>query len=94
MTSNNLVALVTGGARGIGLGIAKSLAADGYSLALNGVRQEDQVEEVLAAFRDAGTVVVYCQGDVGSADDRKVVIEKVRSEFGRLDVLINNAGIT
>ena len=94
MTSEKPVALITGGARGIGLGIAKALAADGYSLALNGVRPEDRVEEVLASFRDAGTVVAYCQGDVGSADDRKVVIDKVRSEFGRLDVLINNAGIT
>lgn len=94
MTSNNRVALVTGGARGIGLGIAKLLAADGYSLALNGVRSKTQVEDVLAEFRDAGTEVAYCQGDVGSAADRNSIIDKVRSEFGRLDVLINNAGIT
>lgn len=94
MNSEKPVALITGGARGIGLGIAKSLAADGYSLALNGVRPEDHVQDVLASFRDAGTTVVYCQGDVGSAEDRKAIIEKVRNEFGRLDVLINNAGIT
>lgn len=94
MTSNNRVALVTGGARGIGLGIAKSLAADGYSLALNGVRSENQVEDVLAEFRDAGTEVAYCQGDVGSAADRNSIIGKVKDKFGRLDVLINNAGIT
>jgi NAD(P)-dependent dehydrogenase (short-subunit alcohol dehydrogenase family) len=94
MTSNNRVALITGGARGIGLGIAKSLAADGYSLALNGVRAEDQVVDVLTAFRDSGTEVIYCQGDVGSAADRASIIQKVKDEFGRLDVLINNAGIT
>ncbi len=94
MSSDKPVALITGGARGIGLGIAKSLAADGYSLALNGVRPEDRVADVLTAFRDAGTEVVYCQGDVGSAADRANIIQKVRDEFGRLDVLINNAGIT
>ncbi len=94
MNSEKPVALITGGARGIGLGIAKSLAADGYSLALNGVRPEDQIEDVRASFRDAGTEVVYCQGDVGSAEDRRSIIEEVRSKFGRLDVLINNAGIT
>lgn len=94
MASDKPVALITGGARGIGLGIAKSLAADGFSLALNGVRAEDQVDEVLTSFRDAGTDVVYCQGDVGAAEDRASIIGKVRSEFGRLDVLINNAGIT
>lgn len=94
MTSNNRVALITGGARGIGLGIAKSLAADGYSLALNGVRPEDQVADVLTEFRDAGTEVVYYQGDVGSAADRSSIIGNVKDKFGRLDVLINNAGIT
>lgn len=94
MTSSIRVALITGGARGIGLGIAKSLAADGYALALNGVRAEDQVQDVLKALRDDGVSVVYCQGDVGSPADRQSVIQKVRSEFGRLDVLVNNAGIT
>lgn len=94
MASERPVALVTGGARGIGLGIAKSLAADGFSLALNGVRPEDQVGDVLTSFRDAGAEVAYCQGDIGSTEDRASIIEKVRSKFGRLDVLINNAGIT
>lgn len=94
MNSEKPVALITGGARGIGLGIAKSLAADGFSLALNGVRAEEQIGDVLTSFRDTGTSVVYCQGDVGSAEDRSSIISSVRAEFGRLDVLVNNAGIT
>ena len=94
MSSDKPVALITGGARGIGLGIAKSLASDGYSLALNGVRSEDQVADVLTAFRDAGTEVVYCQGDVSSGSDRASIVQKVKDKFSRMDVLINNAGIT
>ena len=94
MVSENPVALITGGARGIGLGIARSLAAEGYSLALNGVRPEEQVQGVLTSFRDAGTEVVYCQGDVGQAGNRESIIRRVKDEFGRLDVLVNNAGIT
>jgi 3-oxoacyl-[acyl-carrier protein] reductase len=88
------VALITGGARGIGLGIARSLAADGFSLALNGVRRAEQVADVFDEFRSAGQKAIYCQGDVGSADDRAAMIEQIRSELGRLDVLVNNAGIT
>ncbi len=94
MSSDKPVALITGGARGIGLGIAKSLASDGYSLALNGVRSADQVADVLTAFRDAGTEVVYCQGDVSSGSDRASIVQKVKDKFSRMDVLINNAGIT
>ena len=88
------VALITGGARGIGLGIARALAADGCRLALNGVRDEAAVQDVLAELRDSGKDVLYCQADVSRADDRRRMIDAVRERFGRLDVLVNNAGIT
>lgn len=88
------VALITGGARGIGLGIAGSLAEAGYRLALNGVRPEDQVTSVLNDLQEAGNPVVYCRGDVGDGADRSAIVDRVRAEFGRLDVLVNNAGIT
>lgn len=94
MADAGKVALITGGARGIGLGIARSLAADGYSLALNGMRPAEQVTEVVDEFRSAGQRAIYCQGDVGSANDRAAMIDQIRSKLGRLDVLVNNAGIT
>lgn len=89
----NKVALITGGSRGIGLGIAKQLAKDGFDLAINGVRPEEQVGQVLQELRIPGNRVIYCQGDVSSPEHRTAIIDKVRSEFGRLHVLINNAGI-
>ncbi|MEX2231863.1 MAG: 3-ketoacyl-ACP reductase [Cyclobacteriaceae bacterium] len=87
------VALVTGGSRGIGLGIAKELADKGFDLAINGVREESAVVEVLQNLRDTGANVVYCQGDLASGDDRKKIVQKVKETFGRLNVLVNNAGI-
>jgi NAD(P)-dependent dehydrogenase (short-subunit alcohol dehydrogenase family) len=87
------VALITGGTRGIGLGIAKCLAAEGCRLALNGVRDESTVAPVLDELRSRGTEVVYCQGDVGLSEDRQRMIDCAR-HLGRLDVLVNNAGIT
>jgi 3-oxoacyl-[acyl-carrier protein] reductase len=87
------VALITGGSRGIGRGIAEALAADGFNLAINGVREPSQVAEVLDSLRIRGVDVHYCRGDVANAADRQAIVDSVRTEFGRLDVLINNAGV-
>jgi NAD(P)-dependent dehydrogenase (short-subunit alcohol dehydrogenase family) len=82
------------GARGIGLGMLQHLAADGCDLAINGTREEADVADVLTELRRTGRDVIYCQGDVGSTADRARIVELVRTRFGRLHVLINNAGIT
>ena len=87
------VALITGGSRGIGLGIAQELVNDGFDVAINGVRPESAVTDVLKSLHRTGANVVYCQGNLASSDDRKSIIEKIRSSFGRLHVLVNNAGI-
>lgn len=87
------VALITGGSRGIGLGIAHELAKNGFDLAINGVRQESAVGDVLDALRSNGSKVVYCQGDMSSSSDRKNIVQKVKDSLGRLNVLVNNAGI-
>jgi NAD(P)-dependent dehydrogenase (short-subunit alcohol dehydrogenase family) len=87
------VALVTGGARGIGLGIAECLADAGFDLAINGVREAEKVGDVLESLRRRGAKVLYCRGDVSLALDRASVVAAVREAFGRLDVLVNNAGV-
>ncbi len=69
----NKVALVTGGSRGIGFGIAEKLAAEKWDLVINGVREEVAVAEPLAALRKHGVRVGYARGDVGSAEGRKAI---------------------
>jgi NAD(P)-dependent dehydrogenase (short-subunit alcohol dehydrogenase family) len=87
------VALITGGSRGIGLGIAQHLVKAGFDIAINGVRDESAVVEVIQSLKQLGAKVIYCQGSISSANDRKKIIEKVKEKFGHLHVLVNNAGI-
>ena len=88
------VALITGGTRGIGLGIARKLCKNGYDVALNGVRDASQIVEVTDQLRDTGAEVVYCQGDVSIAGEREKVLGEVQAAFGRLNILVNNAGVS
>jgi len=85
-------ALITGGSRGIGLGIAEALAKQGYNLAINGVRNEDDAREQLDVLRKM-TDVVYCQGNIGDLNDHKEILSRALSHFKSIDVLVNNAGV-
>ena len=87
------VALVTGGTRGIGFGIASRLAAERFDLAVCGLRARDEVAGVLQGLEAAGTKVLYFQADIGAREAREKLVRAVRSEFGRLNVLVNNAGM-
>jgi NAD(P)-dependent dehydrogenase (short-subunit alcohol dehydrogenase family) len=85
-------ALITGGTRGIGLGIARALARDGWNLALCGVRLEADVASVLQSLRDSGSSVHYVAADLASPHDRRHLLDEVHARFGTINALVNNAG--
>jgi NAD(P)-dependent dehydrogenase (short-subunit alcohol dehydrogenase family) len=87
------VALITGGGRGIGLGIAQALAKDGADLAICGVRQEHEVAEALLELRQFGADVLYCRADVSDPSARAQMLDAIRARFGRLNILVNNSGV-
>ena len=87
------VALVTGGTRGIGLGCAQALAAEGWDLALCGVREQEAVQPALDELAAAGAEVAYVRADIAEDDAAERLLSAVRERFGRLDLLVNNAGV-
>lgn len=87
------VVLITGGSRGIGLGIAIELAKAGFNLAINGIREKAEVEAPVNSLKSFGGEVIYIQGNVSVKDERDRMIGQVISHFGQLNILVNNAGI-
>lgn len=87
------VALVTGAGRGIGLGIARALAGEGFDIAILDLLPADVVAENLRAVEAAGAAVEYLRGDVTSPSDRRQALDAIRRRFGALHVLVNNAGV-
>jgi NAD(P)-dependent dehydrogenase (short-subunit alcohol dehydrogenase family) len=86
------VALITGGSRGIGFGIAMQLAINGFDIAINGTRAP-RCQDAVKKLKDLGNDVIYCQGNISSVADREHIIDEVRKHYGALHVLVNNAGI-
>lgn len=88
------IALITGSTSGIGLGIARKLAASGCNIVLNGFGNNNQIEELKNELaQEFGIQVTYSAADMSKPDQIKEMIEQTESEFGRLDILVNNAGI-
>ena len=87
------VAVVTGGSRGIGLGISRCLTGEGFDLAICGRREWREVAGTLEELEGRGARVLYVQADVADQAARQRLIDAVRQEFGRLDILVNNAGM-
>jgi 3-oxoacyl-[acyl-carrier protein] reductase len=86
------VALVTGGSRGIGAGIAKRLAADGANVAITYTKGADAAASIVKEIERAGGKAITIQADAADAGAVTAAVEKTVAAFGRLDVLVNNAG--
>ena len=93
MTMNRRVALVTGAGRGIGLGIAKCLAVEGCDIVVGDIHPQDVVEGALNEIRGLGADVLYCLADVTSSEARQRMLSEIKQCFGRLNILVNNAGV-
>src|SRR5229473_2513793 len=89
----NKVAVVTGSSKGIGAGIAKGLAAEGAAVVVNYASSKEGAEEVVAEIVGKGGKAVAVQGDVSKAADVQRIFAETKKAFGRLDVLVNNAGV-
>ncbi len=88
------VALITGGTRGIGKQIAFTLAKEGYHIALNYRKENEELESTIKEIKENKVDCLAVKGDVSSFEDCEEFVKQVIEKFGKIDVLVNNAGIT
>ncbi len=94
MTENKRpVAIVTGGRRGIGLGIAKALAKTGFDIVITGIGEPDQVSGVLDDLTALGTRAIFLKADLSDLSGHQATVDAILSQFGSIDCLVNNAGM-
>lgn len=91
---NGKVAIITGAGRGIGKAIAVKFAKSGYNVVINYRSSLSQVEELLTEINDFGGVAAAVCADISKEDEAKKLIDETIRQYGRIDVLVNNAGIT
>ena len=92
-TRTQQVAIVTGASRGIGAAIAQRLAEDGYKVAVNYASNAQEAERTVERLRAAGHTAIAVRADVSKADQVRALFETAERELGKVDVLVNNAGI-
>ncbi len=93
MSTDNKVAIVTGGGRGIGLAIVQKLAQMGYALVVTGRSEYERYQRSLEQALPQGARFVYLQADVAGEEGRASTLQTALRQFGRVDVLVNNAGV-
>ena len=89
----NKTALITGASRGIGFAIAKQLGLDGFSIAAVATESQEKNQKQLDILSENGISWKYIQADISSHDDRIRIVKEALDAFGRIDVLVNNAGV-
>ncbi len=94
MNLEGKVAIVTGSGRGIGKAVAMKLASLGANIVINDIPSSDAADETAKEIEAMGREVLVCKGDVRNFDDVSEMVNKTLDKFGRIDILINNAGIT
>ncbi|MBP1861365.1 3-ketoacyl-ACP reductase [Rhizobium herbae] len=87
------VAIVTGGRRGIGLGIARALAKGGFDIAITGIGEADQVGSVLDELAALGSKAIFLKADLSDLSGHQATVDAVLGQFGSIDCLVNNAGM-
>jgi len=92
MKLDGKVALITGGTSGIGSATAALLAKEGAAVVLTG-RNKERGEQVAKEINDAGGTAIFVRADVRLAEDCRQTVEQALEQFGRIDVLFNNAGV-
>jgi 3-oxoacyl-[acyl-carrier protein] reductase len=91
--NNARVAIVTGASRGIGAAVAQRLANDGFAVAINYASRSAEAQALVAELTAAGTKAIAVKADVSKADDVRRMFETTEQQLGKVDVLVNNAGV-
>ena len=86
--------LITGGSRGIGKCIAENLAKEGYNVVLNYNKSEKQAKQIKKDLEEQGINIEICKADVSKREEVKKMVEYIINKYGKIDVLVNNAGIS